>query len=129
MGRWKGGKRIHQKGYIEITYGKYRWWKEHRMFVDLCCKEHNPWIGNSGLKELEAKLNIIFEVHHIDHMKQNNTNWNLIMIDKRLHSAFNGRWLERDQKGKFIPGAPDWVTKDFGGINTLERLPGEDDYI
>ncbi len=97
--RWKGGKRVHSKGYIEITAGPYRWWKEHRMVMDLCLKEWNPWAPGVGLREIEAETGIRFHVHHMDFDKRNNPPGNLLLIDNRIHDS-HGRY--RGENGQFI---------------------------
>ena len=98
-GRWAGGKRVHSKGYIEITAGPYRFWKEHRMVMDRCLTEWNPWFPGVGLLGIEAEAGMSFHVHHMDFDKTHNQPGNLLLIDRRIH---NGHGRNRDEYGRFV---------------------------
>lgn len=87
--KWKGGKRIiksgRNKGYVEITAGKWRNKKEHWVVMWELLQEPVSYMLNVGMLESGE-----YEVHHVDFNRRHNCPGNLLFLQACIHRSFSG---------------------------------------
>lgn len=90
---WKGGRRYDENGYIQIRmqnhpFAKDGYMYEHRLIVEARTRKYDP--SNPSLVEFEGRkyLGPVCIVHHIDEVKDNNNEENLMLLPNQAAHAF-----------------------------------------
>lgn len=117
--RWKGGKRVikqgRNKGYVEITAGRFRHKREHWAIMYVMLEKPiglglGTWMLESGE----------FEVDHVDHVRGNNDPGNLLLLQKCIHRACSG--FADFKNGKYRNGSQGLSREDLEYLEEIANV-------